>query len=85
MTLDELKIEAKAQGYRLVKIPESVRQFPCPVCGAKRTNQWYGPLGAFRKCENCDFRGYSAKTDREVKKKWNEAVMNYKERNDIYD
>lgn len=79
MTLDELKIEAKAQGYRLVKIPESIRLFPCPVCGAKRTEQWYDCFGTFRKCKICAFRGESAKNDREAKKKWNDAVAKYKE------
>lgn len=81
MTLDELKIEAKARGYRLVRIPENIKLPPCPVCGAKRTEQWYDSIGTFRKCKICDFRGERAKTDREAKKKWNDAVAKYKEEN----
>lgn len=81
MTLDELKVEAKKQGYRLTKIPERIVMLPCPVCGSKRLHQWFGPLGTFRKCFNCYFRGDSARTDNEAKKKWNEAVIEYEERN----
>lgn len=81
MTLDELKVEAKKQGYRLTKIPGKIVMLPCPVCGAKRTEQWYGHLGTFRKCEKCEFKGMDARTDREAKKKWNEAVIEYEERN----
>ena len=80
MTLEELKVEAKKQGYRLVKIPERIVLLPCPVCGLKKTSQWYGYLGRFYRCNNCDFAGSSAKTIREARKKWNDAVMEYMER-----
>ena len=78
MTLNELKVEAKKQGYRLTKIPERIIMLPCPICGSKRTAQWFGPFGTFRKCYDCDFRGDSAKTYNEAKKKWNEAIIEYK-------
>ena len=81
MTLDELKVEAKKQGYRLVKIPERITLLSCPVCGSKKTSQWYGYFGRFYRCDNCNFAGSSAKTIREARKKWNDAVAKYKEEN----
>lgn len=85
MTLEELKVEAKKQGCRLVKIPKKIVMLPCPVCGAKRTEQWFNAFGTFRKCCDCDFRGDSARTDRKAKNKWNEAVTEYEGRKDNCD
>lgn len=35
MTLEELKTEAKRQGYNLIPIPKpKPKMMPCPVCGA---------------------------------------------------
>ena len=81
MTFEELKAEAKKQGYNLVKIPERITLLPCPICGSKRTEQWFDHFGTFRKCQSCNFRGDNANTDRKAKKKWNEAVIEYEERN----
>ena len=37
MTLEELRAEAKRQGYNLVPIPKSKpKMLPCPVCGKAR-------------------------------------------------
>ena len=37
MTLEELRTEAKRQGYNLVPIPKSKpKMLPCPVCGKSR-------------------------------------------------
>ena len=41
MTFDELKLEAKKLGYRLEKIQEPITLLPCPICGKKRTSEWY--------------------------------------------
>ncbi len=77
MTLEELKNEADKLGYCLVKKPEKVTLLPCPVCGKKRTAEWFSLLGIIRKCNNCDFEGGYGKNHIEAKKKWNEAVLEY--------
>ena len=41
MTLDDLKAEAKKLGYHLVKDRPKIVMLPCPVCGKKRTEEWY--------------------------------------------
>lgn len=82
MTLDELKAEAKKQGYRLIKITPTVKILPCPVCGSKRTAEWLRMRdggGYIRRCYNynCDFEGDWAKTANEAKRKWNETVLKH--------
>lgn len=73
MTLEELRAEAKAQGYRLVKIQPYVKLKPCP-CGRKLIDSWYRPSGIFYRCQNCGHNGGLAETDREARIKWNESV-----------
>ena len=70
----------KANGYSVTKKPEPVKLLPC-VCGRKRLSLWYmmGSGNEFYKCPNCDFAGESAKTTREAKILWNEAVEREKE------
>ena len=71
---DAIKL-LKANGYSVTKKPESVKLLPC-VCGRKRLSLWYkmGSGNEFYKCPICDFTGESAKTTREAKILWNEAV-----------
>lgn len=88
MTLEELKAEAKKYGYHLVKDIPSVKILPCPICGSKKTSEWYLKGGLkVRKCANfhviskrckCTFEGAPGKTSIEAKQKWNEAVLKYK-------
>ena len=80
MTVEELKAEAEKQGYKLVKIASPVRILPCPVCGCKRTEEWYRNLMVYRKCAKtgCSFEGYLGKNRIDSKRKWNEAVLDYK-------
>ena len=43
MTLEELKAEAKRQGYNLVPKPKpKEKALPCPVCGMARMNSFWG-------------------------------------------
>lgn len=79
MTLEELKIEANKLGYSLVKKSKNITLLPCPICGKKRTHEWYDAyIGhRFRSCSKCDFTGGYGKTRGEAKKKWNEAVSAY--------
>lgn len=73
MTLEELKVEAKTQGYRLVKIEQYVKLKPCH-CGRKLIDEWFGPDGIFYKCPKCGHEGKCAKTKRDARIKWNESV-----------
>lgn len=77
MTLDELKAEAKAQGYRLMPIIPYVKLAPCK-CGRKRIEQWFvtdGTGGIFFKCPVCGMKSPKGKTEREARKKWNEEAQ----------
>ncbi len=74
MTLEELKAEAKAQGYRLVKITPYVKLMPCK-CGRKLIDSWVGINGIhFYKCPNCGEKGGYAETERGARIKWNESM-----------
>ena len=79
MTLEELKIEADKLGYCLVKKPEKVTLLSCPICGKKRTHEWFSTRdkGKKRVCYNCGFEGGYGKNGIEAKKKWNESVLEY--------
>lgn len=80
MTFEELKAEAKRQGYNLTKIPERITFTPC-ICGHNRRGMWYSTKGLGRKykCNNCGFEGGWGKTNKEAKLAWNDAIKNYKE------
>lgn len=75
MTYEELKAEAKAQGYNLVKIPPKVPFMQC-VCGRGRRSVglWHSPMGQFFKCDYCGFSGGYGKNERKAKIAWNQAI-----------
>ena len=78
MTYEELKREAKRQGYKLVKIQEPVKRLPCK-CGRKRLQVWTtkcddGKWGNFFKCLNCGLESEPGKTNREAILNWNKKV-----------
>lgn len=77
MTLDELKLEAKSHGYKLVKIAPYVKLAPCK-CGRKRgAQQWFSTSGmTFYQCGYCDLKAPGAKTEREARMNWNKMVAN---------
>lgn len=80
--LAELKLEAKKLGYRLEKIPEPITLLPCPICGKKRTSEWYQQGGLrFRKCNNCGFAGNPGENFKEAKIEWNKTVEKYLKNN----
>lgn len=73
MTYEELKAEAKRQGYRLSKIQKYVPHVRCK-CGA-RGELWYGSgSGAFIQCSNfeCDTRTGHHQTERQAWINWYE-------------
>lgn len=80
MTLEDLKIEAKAHGYRLMKCEKSTKLLPCPACGKKCTSEWSGPNGWYRKCNYCDLQGGLAPTRKQAKIEWNRTVETYDKR-----
>ena len=84
-TIEELKNEANKLGYRLVKKPERVIMLPCPECGRRYPSpgEWYDMSNEcyFKQCNNCGFRGGYSKTRIGAKKKWNEAVLEYRKEN----
>lgn len=81
MTLEELKVQDRKHGYRLVKIPEKITMLPCPICGKKQTSEWtacdQSSEKYFRRCDSCYFDGYFGKNTREAELAWNHAVETY--------
>ena len=74
VTFDELKAEAKAQGYKLMPIAPYVKLEPCK-CGRKRSQQlWHSQTGKFFKCGYCGFTAAEGKNERDARKLWNCAV-----------
>ena len=84
MTYEELKAEAKAQGYKLIKITPKIRFENCPFCGATRrlVHPWFNTTsGTIRfQCSRCGFASNDwAKTEKNAKILWNKSVNVYKE------
>lgn len=83
MTLEELKTEAKKQGYRLIPITKKEPFLPC-TCGCnRRTHWWKWDINRdvyILRCERCgkEARGSS---ELEVRRNWNEMIR--KERNEL--
>lgn len=79
MTFDELKKEADAQGYKLVKKQQHTKLLSCPQCGAKRTENWYNVQYQkwFKQCTNCQFRSLFADNKTGLNSAWNKAVEEF--------
>lgn len=76
MTVKELKTEAEALGYKLVKKQEYIKFKPC-VCGGKRRTEWHHcaePYGTFYQCVKCGLKASVGTTKKQAKLNWNEAV-----------
>ncbi len=76
MTFEELKTEAKAQGYNLVKIRKKEKLLPC-VCGctrrthaAKYTDRMYIKLT----CCKCGLSAQGTSDDDAIRN-WNKMIM----------
>lgn len=73
MTFEELKREAKAQGYNLIKIKPYERLLPC-TCGCNRREHWVSAKGdSILKCMKCGRTVYG-KNDADVRFQWNMEV-----------
>lgn len=81
MTFEELKAEANAQGYNLIKRKEKERLLPC-TCGCKKRSHWtcWDIDRHFVRlvCYKCgkEARG---NTDIEAAHNWNEMIKKEKE------
>lgn len=78
MTLEELKIEAKKHGYRVIKDTSYISMLPC-ICGNKAISygsNYISPTPYFHKCHKCGFKSQPTKTKYEARAKWNESVEN---------
>lgn len=76
MTLEELKAEAKRQGYKLIK-DENIRFEPC-LCGGARREWWSGPEGHKVVCLRCGLESPwvpRSKGKNGVKKSWNAMIL----------
>ena len=75
MTVEELRCEAKALGYNIIKINPMEKLLPC-VCGCNRREHWH-VSGAFDgvklKCMKCG-REAKGRNDREVRHNWNQMI-----------
>ena len=76
MTLEELKAEAKRQGYKLIK-DENIKFEPC-LCGGTRREWWSGPEGVKVVCLRCGLESPwvpRSKGKNGVKKSWNAMIL----------
>ena len=76
MTYEELKAEAKRQGYKLIK-DENIRFEPC-LCGGTRREWWSGPEGVKVVCLRCGLESpwVPRSTGKNgVKKAWNAVIL----------
>ena len=80
MTYEELKEEAKRQGYKLIKENPMPKLLPCPCGGQRRVHLRHGfPYGVRDHCYECIKCGRVSewgKTEREAREEWNRMVEN---------
>ena len=77
MTYEELKAEANAMGYDIVKIrPKKEKFLPCTCGCVKRDHSYRWVNGAERvtlTCQRCG-KSISGKSDLDAKRKWNSMI-----------
>lgn len=71
----------RSNGYDVTKRKPYERLKPC-VCGHNRRNYaWLiGSGGSVYECKKCGFRGGVGSSEKDARRKWNEAVERHKER-----
>ena len=81
MTVEELRKEAKALGYNLIKINKPEKLLPC-ICGCKKREHWARSYKGIRYkilvCPKCG-REASGRSEREVRHNWNEMIKGEEE------
>lgn len=74
LTLDELKAEAKRQGYKLIKDNPIPKFNPC-ICGANHRTEWKNTRGAYcYECMECGRTSSWGDNRREARENWNRMV-----------
>ena len=79
MTLEELKAEAKAQGYKLIKNNPKPKLLKC-TCGRKDFSRWTRPKEdgvSFEwniECRRCGKASGWADSERKAIEKWNDMI-----------
>lgn len=73
MTIEELKAEADAIGYKLVKKSPPMPKLSKCKCG-RRPHKWYTSKGMFFRCEHCDIEGNVGKNRRKAVEAWNKRM-----------
>lgn len=81
MTLEELKREAKRQGYNL--IPAHKEKFLRCLCGANRHQYTSGPEGKFYSCKRCGLEAPPVVKDSDMIKAQNKMIKERMEENEI--
>jgi len=76
MTLEVLKAEAKAHGYKLIPIKQEEKFLPC-TCGSNRREHWFRWTGDHEEitlcCMRCGKR-VSGISEADAKHKWNDMI-----------
>lgn len=82
MTFEELKAEARAQGFKLIPVKEKEKLLPC-TCGSKRREHWSRLTGDRLEitlcCSRCGKRA-SGTTEAEARHNWNDMISSHTER-----
>lgn len=73
MTFEELKAEAKKQGYNLIKKQKYIALKKCPKCNKKPHHVYYTVSKMFGYGCDC-YVTKPCKTDREARIAWNDLV-----------
>lgn len=80
MILEELKAEAKAQGYKLIKDNPMPKLLPC-TCGCNRRDSWSRydkargiSLMAY-KCSRCSKKAPFEPSERAAREAWNRMIL----------
>lgn len=71
MTVEELKAEAKALGYNIIKIQKKEKLLPC-ICGSNRRSWWHhaGTRSITLECNRCGIK-VTGKDEAEARHNWN--------------
>lgn len=76
MTIEELREEADALGYKLVKKTERIHMLPC-TCGCNRREHWYtyvkGKEVVQLVCNKCGRSVYGV-NEQDAKRNWNKMI-----------
>lgn len=83
MTFEELKEEAKKQGYNLTKIQKYIALKKCPKCNGKPQYGYHTTLRMIGYGCYC-YEAKLCKTDKEARIAWNDLVDKILEEENVY-